>query len=74
MNVKDQSTVTSSLSITDEMLTRERSVEILKSEVFLEPILPESSYWAEMDVAKDNLIENDVETIQDMGVTIKEDE
>lgn len=74
MNDKDQSTVISSLSITDEMLVRERFVQIQRSEVFLEPRPYESSYQAIMDVAKDNLIEDDVEVVQIIGVTMEEDE
>ena len=44
MNDKDQSIVISSLLITDEMLVRERFVQIQRSEVFLEPRPYESSY------------------------------
>jgi len=44
MNDKDQSIVISSLLITDEMLVRERSVQIQRSELFLEPRPYESSY------------------------------
>lgn len=74
MNDKDQFTIISSLSITDEMLVRERFVQIQRSEVFLEPRPYESSYQATMDVVKDNLIEDDVEVVQIIGVTMEEDE
>jgi hypothetical protein len=72
VNDGDQSTVISFLSMVDEILVGERSVQIQRTEV-QESRTPKSSYWAEVEVVKDNFIEDDVEAMQAGGVTMEED-
>ncbi|KAH8486993.1 hypothetical protein H0E87_025832 [Populus deltoides] len=66
VNDGDQSTAISFLSIVDEILVGERSVQIQRTEV-QEPRTPKSSYWVEVEVVKDNFIEDDVEAMQAGG-------
>ena len=44
VNDEDCSAIVMSLSMVDEMLIKERSIQIQRSEVFQEPRPPESSY------------------------------